>query len=338
MRETIRLLRCVGSPFVSGTTPPSPDAVAPLYRRAKNNRMLLLYLSALHRAEMLGAYAREYAALYAESLGTYDAMSRLSAILHRAGIAHTLFKTIRPYRSTTVDLDVIILDPGQYRASIRTMHDAGYATLGDGPNSTTVQDPVIGIGIDLYHEVAVSHIIYLDKRKLRRHVVDNPLPNRKTARSLAPPADLLALIAHATVKEHMYTVSEYYSTVHFLAQMRADDVRDFIAITRDYGLVSSVQVHLGLTARLHRAAHGSIPDGLRRIVAALGVNPLELQRLHETPHKFHPLTVVRVLLEKVRREAKTRRSLVTQFTSMLNPAFTRQFTHDLLDHVFRESY
>lgn len=309
-----------------------------LYRRAKNNRMLLLYLSALHHAGMLGAHASEYAELHAKSIDTYDAMSRLSETLHEAGITHTMFKTIRPYLSTTVDLDVIIFDLEKYQTSIQTMHAAGYLTLGDGPNSTTVQDPVIGIGIDLYHEVAVSHIIYLDKQKLRRHVVDNPLPNRKVAKSLSPPADLLALIAHATVKEHMYTVSEYYTTVHFLSRMSPVDLRTFIALTRDYGLVRSVQVHIGLTAYLHRAAHGSIPSGLRHIIVELGVNSLELQRLTEAPHKFHPLTIVQVLMEKMRSESKTRRSLATQFASMLNPTFTLQFLRDLLDHVFRESY
>ena len=215
MNPTISLLRTVGSPFAPETELPN-DARDPMehYHCARKNRMPLLYLTSLKKWERLGSLQIVYEELYERSLEAYDAVARASRTLNEAHVPYALFKTIRPYQETTVDLDVLILrSPMEYEKSVKAMIGAGYRKLGSGPNSTTVRDPYVDISVDLYREVAVSQIIYLDKGKIGPHITErNMLSRGEAVRTLSPQADLIALIAHSVIKEHMYTLSEYYST------------------------------------------------------------------------------------------------------------------------------
>ena len=341
---TIRLLRTVGSPFAKETEYPknSHDSME-LYRCAQKNRMTLLYLTALKKWDRLGEFKKTYDDMYEQSLGTYDAISRVSETLNKAHVQYTLFKTIRPYQCTTVDIDIIILkSQREYEKSIKALVNAGYKKLGSGPQSTTVEDPSIDMGVDLYREIAVSQIIYLDKNKIGSYTTErNVLPNREPVRTLSPSADLAALIAHSLIKEHMYTLSEYYSTLYFLAQLDIENIKSFIEIVRENAIVKAAQVHIGITAKLHEVAQGKVPKKIEKITEELGVDYLETRRLEnsfETPHKFHPITVMRTMFEKVEREEKTRRSIAKQITSMLNPNFSVTFIKEFLAHVLRGTY
>jgi len=191
MNLTIELLRVLGSPFVSvATVSRSRGRLIDLSQASAKNRML-------YQKERL------------KYLKTQEAIARTSQILKDANIKHVLIKTIRPYISTTVDIDVLIFGSNfEYEEAIMTFLKSGYRMLGQGPQSTTLQDPIIDIKIDIYNEIAVSQIVYLDKRKLANLCNDTRLPNGESARTLTPEADLATVIPHSIVKEHMYTLAE----------------------------------------------------------------------------------------------------------------------------------
>ncbi len=343
MKPTIELLRTVGSPFTAGVRPPEDSRIiSDLYSYARNNRMPLFFLSALEKWEMLGGFKEIYDGMYQRSSATYGAMSKVSEILSKANVPHALFKTVRPYRETTVDIDVLIFGfRAEHEKAVRTMIDAGYIKLGAGPNSTTVKDPSFDIGVDLYREIAVSEIIYLDKNKIGSYITEAKiLPNNRTVITLSPSADLVALIAHSIVKEHMYTLSEYYSTLLFLSQMSKNDLDNLVEIVQNNAVMNAARVHIGITAKLHEAAHGYVPDKVESVLSEIGVDALETQRVGDfyTPHKFHPITVVKALLEKMRSEEKTRRSVTRQIRSMLDPSFTGPLMREIIAHSVRVTY
>jgi len=260
-------------------------------------------------------------------------------ILSEANIEHAFFKTIRPYISTTVDLDILILGEYEdYAKSVDVIKNAGYKLVAHGPSSTTFLDEKANIGIDLYREVAVGFITYIDKRTLFPYVATSRLPNRKSVKTLKPEADLACVIAHSVIKEQMYTLSEYYTFIHYLKQM---NINDFIQIVGKNNITSAARTHASLTALLHNTVHKTIPKELQEILETLGEERFEttklIQKNFETPYKYHPITVARSLLELTKNK-KARKSMAVQIYQMLDLNYTKKFLTDTLQHIKRETY
>lgn len=337
---TYRILRVIGSPFTNSNSKLDTKDVSRLYRYATKNRMPLLCLKALRRYGGLGSLEEEYSRLSNRYIKTVEAISRAARVLERAGVDYTFFKSIRPYHEVTVDVDVLIFGT-EHREVIRTMNHAGYTFLGGGPISATVRDIEAGLNVDIYYEVGASRIIYLDKDKLRRFIANRKLPNGEVVRSLDLSADLLAVIAHSIVKEHMYVLSEYYTTLYYLADTNSRALSAFLSLVDECRMHSAVKTHLGATALLHYGAHAFIPVCLMKLLDELGLNHLELSRVEEMgfhmPHKYHPLTVTKALIEKL-GESKANKSFALQASSMLNPKFASSVFKEMLHRISRETY
>jgi len=284
----------------------------------------------------------DFSALYQEEnlryLKTDDAIARASRVLTDAHINHAVFKTIRPYKSTTVDIDILVFEDTNYPKSLKTMQKAGYRLVVYGPRSTTLWDREAKIGIDLYEQVAVSFITYIDKQKLVAYTTTTKLPNGEYVKTLKPEADLACIIAHSVIKEQMYTLSEYYTFIHYLKQMSANN---FLEIVKQNNLTSAARAHAAITGLLHKVAHETIPNKLQQIFGSLGEENFEATRLNknhfETPHKYHPITIAKSLLE-ITKGKETRKSIATQLFRMFNWNFSKDLLTKFVDHVFRETY
>jgi hypothetical protein len=336
----------IGSPFVhvEKKTPWINEETRRLYFCAVRNRMPLLYLDALrNRRELEEKFRNIHGEIYQRYLKTYDVILEASNILKKASIKYAVFKTIRPYLSATVDVDILIFGgEKEYRQSLGAFLEAGYEKRGSGPNSTTFRALKTNMGIDLYREVAVSHIIYLDKDKLYNHVISWKIfKNGEKINTLSPIADLIAIIAHSLIKEHLYTISEYYSTLNFIKEMHESEILNFIVLVKENAATNAVKTHLGITTCLHKKAHGEIPEKLKKIINKIGLDLFEGLRLKEanfkTPHRFHILTIAKALSEKMKEE-KAKRSMAKQFRSMMQPSFTKFVIKGLLNHIKRETY
>jgi len=309
-----------------------------LCQYALKNRMLFFYLDRVVN-ENLAMITFLYRMEYPRYERTHDAISETSRILTSAKIKHAVMKTIRPYKSTTVDIDILIFgSESEYEKSILRLLNAGYLMLGQGPQSATLQHPTVDIKVDIYNEVAVSHIIYMDKQKLAAFHATKELPNGNSVEMLTPEADLAIVIAHSIIKEQTYTLAEFYTFVNYLEQI---DLGEFIKLVRESNITVPTQSHATITALLHKEAFGMIPTPLQTILRDLQRTSLEEMRVANNnlkmPHKYHPLTVARSLLE-ISREEKSRRSMAFQLRRMLRPSFAKQFTKLLLDHLTRETY
>ncbi|MBC8224471.1 hypothetical protein H8E65_07785, partial [Candidatus Bathyarchaeota archaeon] len=275
--SVVDLLRVVGSPFAESThSVPAEDAQG-LYELARRNRMGLLLLTSLGDDDVPASLEEERASMIEKSEETIRLIPRVASILQDAGLNYSLFKTIRPYPYTTVDLDVIAFD-GDLEPFGEAFTAAGFITLDEGPLSTTFRDPESSIGIDIYDEIGVSKIIYLDKRNLLDHVVDvevggpdGSAPDLHvvdvevgggTVRALDPASDLLAIISHSIIKELMYVLSEYYTTLYTLDATTPGELDSLVTQASEHRLISPASLRLGISAALHQLAHGLIPENI----------------------------------------------------------------------------
>jgi len=306
-----------------------------LYQHSEKNRMLFYYLE---RARMLDphGFSAVYESENAKRLRIDDSISKVSRTLSDEHIEHAVFKTIRPYRCTTVDIDVIIF--GDYVNAAEVMKDAGYSLVVQGPMSTTMKDQEVDIGIDLYDHVAVSSITYIDKRKLIDSITETILWNKRPVRTLKPEADLICVIAHSMIKEQMYTLAEYYTFIYYLEQI---NVGKFLRKAEQTNTKNAIKTHAAITALLHKSAHGTVPDTLREVLDTIGRDDFEAARLqkrgYDTPHKYHPYTISKCLIEVLKQE-ETRKSLAKQLSNMFDPNFANDFLRKLVQHLFRETY
>lgn len=338
MNLTLELLRLVGSPFAPEMPHINRNIAFKLYKCAKKNRMSYLCLEKLSEKGNLGELEKIHRKEKTKYFEALRAIHNVSKALNNSNIQHAVFKTLRPYKSTTVDIDILVFgNKVEYLKSIKSMQSVGYQILARGPRSVTLRDQKSNLGVDLYEQVAVSFVTYLDKEKLVEFVATAQLLNDEI-KTLKPEADLVAIIAHSVIKEQMYTLSEYYTFIYYLELM---DINNFIQILKQNNITSAARTHAAITALLHRTAHKTIPSKLQQILNSLGEETLETYFLAKnnfnTPHKYHMLTVARSLLEKM-RDTKCRTSLATQILHMSNPHFALDFLENLTKHIARETY
>ena len=150
--------------------------------------------------------------------------------------------------------------------------------------------------------------------------------------------DLLAIISHSIIKEQMYVLSEYFTTIHYLRQMSSQDIDRLVEAAEEWKLKKALSTHLTITSVLHMSAHGFTPKPLGKLLELVGYDSLEAERIREkdyqTPYKYHPLTVIKSFIEKL-SEPTARRSFAIQLFKISNPTFASDFMNDALKHVNR---
>lgn len=355
---TLKLLSATGSPFVSKQEPAENRQEAlKLYNHAARNKIGLLYLKSLKnggRLDKLGLRA-----LYEVEREKHDKQtvtaSRISRLLNSSGVSYAVFKSIMPFTATPNDVDILhfgsdieykkavdvmlrsgyVEIKGQAEALQRMFHDARDGEfLGQHPRQKDVYD------VDLYQKAAASYVVYLDKKKFRKYVTDTKISGTKI-KVLMPEAELAAVIAHAVITEQLCTLFVYYATLHYLAEMKTEKINEFINIARENHITCPVRAHLSLVAALHKAAHGFIPEPVKRVLTELSGEISEgkdlLKNNFKMPHRYSALTLLRALLEKT-KEAEFRRSAIRQAVSMLNPRLARFVVGEIILRRRRETY
>jgi len=237
----------------------------------------------------------------------------LNSILGGYGVSFAFFKSIRPYPFTTVDIDVLIFD--NFSSAVKYLFSKGYAFLGSGPESVTFRSPG-GVSVDLYREVAVSRVVYVDKDVLRKHVTKVETPFGVVV-NLSPEADLVVFANHALVKEHMFTLADYFTVKGLLLRSDVDVLSRLVLETRSVYVMGVV---LGLVRDIVECVYGG----------RVGKCPV-------LPLKFPPWVVARALWEKLGC-VKCRRSWAYQFGYMLSFRRVNRIIRDIVSHVKRLTY
>lgn len=356
--QTIRLLHILGSPFVkpsSGLAINDGEAKS-LYHLAFRNKVGLFFLDTLKRKGVdLGELQAEHDKghfRYKETLVTAENISR---VLDSAGIDHVIFKFFKPYPFTPSDVDVLLMCPDcQYQEAYKLLFNSGYHRLGAAPHQVIAYDLRGGIDnmdtslrdgkkggiyyIDLYDEIAASHVIYVDKTKLREFTIESEKSGCRL-KTLKPEAELAVCIAHSVLPEQMYTLADYFTLLFYLKEMSSTEVDNLISMVRRDKLRLACKATVRLTASFHQSAHGFIPEPLKELADKLGVRNIEGNASEnlQAPYKFEMLTVVRALSEKL-PSAKFTGSAARQAIAMLNPRMGKSVIKDLFFRRKRETY
>ena len=336
---TRTLLSEIGSPFLYSKPSSEGANRAIVLDYAKKNRMPQLYLRSLYEKGVSDSITDDYEGMMSQWYEIEFRVKKVMYFLNNNGIEYVTFKSMKPYREVTVDIDLLILS--NYERCLEVLTDAGYKLLERGPLSSTFRDPEFKIDYDIYDEVGVSHIIYYDKEKVEEYIYHKPLQTGDSIPSYTPVADLLAVIGHSVIKEQIYLLAEYYTTLYYLRDMTETDIDLLLDLAERLSLKEAAKTHLCITEYIYRTINGDAPPRLSYLVEKLGINKREITRLEKSdlkmPHKFHALTLAKCFLEKL-GEAKAFKSMTRQLIFMMNPRFTKSFLSKFIKHVTRETY
>ena len=354
---TIKLLRTIGSPFVSDQElPENKDEALELYDYATKNKIGLAYLESLRDQGALEEFELE--PKYEEEQKKHNEQSitasRISELFNSSGVNYAIFKSIMPFPATPNDVDIIHFGSdeeyekavemllqsnytevkGYADAEQRMFHDIRGGILNPHPRKKDVYD------IDLYQKISASYVLYLDKRKLEKYVTELNMSGNKI-KALRPEAELVAIIIHSIIPEMLCTLLVFYATLHYLIKMNTEEINKLIYIAKENNVVFSVKAHFSLVAELHKAAYGFVPREIEGVLAELGGKTSERKNLFKNnfkmPHRYSWSVILRTLLEKMKEE-ESRRSIVKQAVSMLNPKLIKFVIDQVIERRRRETY
>jgi len=333
------LFKVIGSPFVNNEdiTLPTPEEVDELFDFSFENRVALLFL--LTYVELGGKLTEtgqhNLKKLQNRRIDTDAILIKVTDILDQKYAGEwVFFKTLKPFPSTPNDTDWFPFDVSKHGEMCQHLLDNGFTFLEQAPLQTTlIDDSGVGVAdsdkrggvwyIDCYREPGADYFIYLDPKKMRKHlyyedVGDKKLPNLKAS------AELSAICFHNVFPERTYSIETFYLVLHYLNVIETTgDQANFIATVKENHIERAVSANLAITQSLHEEYFGSKAEFLESILNEFseeireGVNYSENGVL---PYNFSKLCFWRCFFQKL-KDPISFRSLFVQFYHMLNPVF-----------------
>jgi len=346
--QTMKLLKTIGSPFLPNKPPfVNGTESLELYDLAVKNKISLLYLKALKQQGRLDKLRDKYDEEQERYLKFLEGVEKISRTLDASGIEYVVFKTIRPYAAVPGDVDLLILDDyDAYKKSYEIFHEAGYKDKeGAVVSGSTIPDLIdrdAKIIIDLQWQLELSHLIYMDKDKFRGRVINRKIQSGAEVRVKTPTPELdLGIVIIHSLTEYLYLLGEYYSFLYTLARMNEGEIDEFVAVLKENKITAAAKSFVSITASLHEAAHGVIPEKLEYVLGRLGYEKREAGRVLENefkmPHRYSASTVAKEILEKM-GERRFRRSAGVQMVKMLNPRLIKYLIGEVVERRRREYY
>jgi len=355
MNPTFKLLRTIDSPFkLVGELLERKQALE-LYDYAVKNKIGLFYLKAIKDQGKLEEFGleSEYRKEHAKHSKQLITVRRIAKFLNSMNVNYAVFKSILPYPATPNDVDILYLGSSEeYKKVVETLLKNGYISPRDGSGPHVVMlhdrrardhDSLHGkdvYDIDLYNEVAISHVVYLDKGKLAEYVTDTYALGGRV-KVLKPEVELLASIVHSVIPEQLFTLFVHYATLYYLEKMGPKEIRYFVDIAEDSNVVTPIRAHLSMVAALNLVSQGFVPDKIEEILAKLGEETREKRILiknnFKAPHRYSWSILIRTLLEMMKGK-EFQKSIAMQMVHMLKPKFANYVVGQLAWRRNRVTY
>jgi len=346
--QTMKLIRTIGSPFIAKKeTFVNGVESLELYELAVKNKISLLYLESLKQQGKLNKQKKRYDEEHVRYLRFLEGVEKISRTLDDAGIEYVIFKTIRPYPAVPGDVDLLILDNKEaYKKSYEIFHEAGYKdkerAVVSGSTVPDLIDRDANIIVDLQWQLELSHVIYMDKNKFRGRIISRKIPQGAEIKVKTPTPELdLGIVIVHSITEYLYLLGEFYTFLYSLLRMNEKEIDDFIAVLKENKITAAAKAFVTITAVLHNAAFGVMPEKLEYVLNKLGSEKSEAKRLVKSdfkmPHRYGVSTPVKVILEKM-GERRFRRSAGVQMLKMLNPRLIMYIIGAVIERRKREYY
>jgi hypothetical protein len=343
------LRKVISSPFVQSTFLPQIDFSWKYYLLSSKNKIPLTYLSKVK------SNSKIYLSLYNYHRKRYcrmiEIICEISKIMERNNLEYAIIKTLRPYPEDAADVDILIFgDEKDYYKSIKILSkvfkplDLSWekSEIGFYDYKSFKILPYAGyryrdnIKLDIHKELAVLNLIYVDKNSIRAYVKDVRVSNGEEVKVLAPPAELLVDIAHTMIKECSFSLADYLTTLHYLAQMNDSEMSEFISLVIENRLMSSFDLHMSLVAAIHLLAHRFIPEKIYKLSRELNNTPsipkkfIVIITKYEPPYKIGIIERLRIYSEKLQCSAFRRNLPITIFKTIRRRMIANEILKNLL--------
>jgi len=346
---TIKLLNMLGSPFSDESTfvPQNEKELFDLYKFAIKNKLDMFYLEHFRQHEYNDFFKLKYDFRRNDRKNILTTAHRICKFLNELGIEYAVIKSLLPFPYIPNDIDIIIFnDENKFRELLYKIkegeHGFKYELIGEAPLEVMIHDnrdckhenpkEKDVYDVDLYKELGASHIIYIDKNKIKEYVTETYICNEKI-KILKPEAELAVLLVHSVYPEMIFTLHLYYATLFYLSGMSSREITEFVKIIDNNKINNAVKYSLSVVAYLHNLAHGFIPDKINKIVPEL----VTFQETLQMPYKYEIPMVISTISEKM-KERKAAISMLRQFMYSLNPKNMIYLSKVIIERRRRDTY
>jgi len=270
-----------------------------LIRYAIKNKIELTFLEFAQKNLQASKFHSKLKQQYSSFL---TSLVKVLTTLEAENLSYSLFKTLKPIPYTPVDIDLLLGSADDLRRAIRVLRKVYDAEIGEYDRWG------VGINLPLEDEIVEPHLeihagnwIYLQKNPLlssthRMEVMGEPLT------TLAPEAEILALVAHSLFKEQMITLNDVLSVLCFLRITNRRSLQNLLAKTE-----SSFAL-----------------DTFLRLAG----------RAKSFPFKLNPIQVATILSEKIAKDPVAR----STFPLLLINLMSGEGVKSVVNHLRRETY
>lgn len=223
-----RVFEGVRRAVVEGVWTPGGGDPGEYVRAASLNKVLLHFLRVSGVDE--GARLREEARfrLY---------LTRLEEVVGALdGLRFAVFKARKPVAYVPSDIDVLV-DAGQAWRAAGRLRRLGFRVEVVEPYCITMTRG--GAIVDIYVNPTLGGVAYLDGGRLLDHTVEGRVYG-VSAPVLSDEAELVAVAAHAVLKERVYTLNDYAALLH-LYTPRALDLAEELGVKP--ALLEALRIH-----------------------------------------------------------------------------------------------
>lgn len=228
-------------------------------------------------------------------------------------IKYAIIKSLRDYRATTVDIDVLVIGgrknlPRAYKALINN----GFVPYAAGPESATLAHPQYNVSVDLYVEVGASRLIYCPRDIIEKFLITRKfyaISQEIVAITLDPAIEFLLISGHSLIKEQMFTLADFLMLRERLLYTNIDKIKNYaIKIRCKYAYKYALQM-------LYKLLRGEIP-----------------------PIKIRPIEIALQLGYLASEAQYFRKSIIWQILYLLNLNKAAEFSSYIFEHLTRETY
>ena len=345
MNETILLLQVLGPNPIYTTNVEvarslSREQTYKLYNHAKVNKIGYTFLNALEKASILGKYPELESELkkqgeiykkYMESIRIID------EVLTDLGIDHVFIKTIYGFPVLPSDIDVLIYEKLS-KNLLELLKKKGFVIFDRGPHFVSVYNTIIdphvprdkmSYDIDIYDEISLNYVVYLDKEYCFNDLKTN-LDNFKKVPSSE--YELLIHLNHS-IFEHLYTLLHFYTFMKLLSDVNIVKLKRLAKATRSDRVLSYTST---ITLSIITSANLAIERKLLRVLEDLAdeESPIDVNTI---PYRYTLTQILRVLFEKAKKPRYSYHML-NFILHLINPKQLNHVVNQLIVRRRRQTY
>jgi hypothetical protein len=331
-----------GTEFFHNT---NEDVLLSLFPSAIKNKVPLLFLehavALCKRSEYLEGLYQSY---LKKSQSVFGLIDKISDMLSRAQTEYAIFKTLKPFPFTTVDIDILFFGYKEFMQAYRALKSL-YKLAGYGAYSISLYDPKNNMNLDLHLEISVSRMVYVNKQFLQRHLTEVNINGIQTS-VLEPPAALATVIAHSLYKEQIFTLADYYTIIIQMLRMTLHERGILIDLAEQLNVKLSFKLAFTLVDTLTKIAFRRNISVIADTAQKIQINEIEEKAIQiavnqflqhvKLPYVYPPVSVALAFTMKTLKDSLMRSTMPQQFLEIITN--TSEFLKSTSLHIKRATY